>query len=181
VLAPEGAAIAIYKAETGREYVSIVAPISLANESNAQEPLLVVKQTARIVIGKREIPLIWHDILEVPINAETGAKFDRTRAVHPFVIDTKKINSELVRFTPQRAPCEKVDGCDPNRPFMSPEAFRDLVQETLQAGTTTAQIDISIDFDNHETVSKSCAIPLMPNHMRLLRDLGYFMELCRAT
>jgi hypothetical protein len=117
----------------------------------------------------------------VPISADTGAKFEKTRAVHPFVIDTKKINSELVRFTPQRESCVPTEGCDPNQPFVSTEDFRSSLLEALQMGAKTAQIDFSIEFDNHKTVTRSCSIPLMPNHVRLLRDLGYFMELCRAT
>ncbi|MEM9670440.1 MAG: hypothetical protein AAF950_16080 [Pseudomonadota bacterium] len=177
LLAPEGVTIAQFENRPGQQYVSVIAPISVVNESNASEPLLVTKQTALLKIGAQTKLLSWHDWIDAPIGAE-GISFLTSEAVHPFVIDTKKISSGLIRFTPQRDPCNKSAKCDPNDPFITFEDFRGMVLQALGNGFEQFETVVSVEFDNHETVTKVCSAPLHPIHLKLLRDIGYFMELC---
>ena len=178
LLVPEGVTIARFDNRPGQSFVSIIAPISVANMSDAREPLLLLKQTAVVQIGDRTIPLTWHDIIEAPISGG-AVQFTNSKAISPFIIDTKKVSSNLIRFTPQRTPC-KPDGadCNPNQPFVSFEEFRTMFLKAIQDGSKFLDVRFAAEFANHEPVNVSCKIPMIPNQLKLLRNLGYFMELC---
>jgi hypothetical protein len=178
LLVPEGITMVRFDDSPPQPYISVIAPISIANTSGAQEPLLLLRQTAVVQVGDRTIPLTWHDIIEAPISGGT-IKFDNSKAVSPFIIDTKKVSSNLIRFTPQRKPCEPDDtDCKPNQPFVSFEEFRSLYLKATQDGTKFFEVRLSAEFDNHKPVHVSCKIPMMLNHVKQLRNSGYFMELC---
>lgn len=179
LLMPEAATLVKYDNLRGQQFISVVAPISIAHTSTAIEPLLVMRQTVLITVAKRQAKLTWHDQVEVPISEE-GATFKQTKALHPFIIETKKISSGLVRFTPQRLPCLGEAGCDPNTPFVSLEDFADMLADALFDGARTLELRFTVEFDNHAPVSATCIAPIMPNQLKLLREVQYFMEHCKA-
>lgn len=178
LLVPEGVTIARFDNRPDQSFISIIAPISIANTSGAQEPLLVTKQTAEISFAGVSIPLQWHDTVEAPI-AGDAVKFSESRVVYPFVVDRKGIVSKVVRFTPQRQPCrEQEKECDPNRPFVSFDQFRSMFLEAMRNGVKSARVTFTVESANHAPVRVVCDIPLVPNHLKLLRNVGYFSELC---
>jgi hypothetical protein len=180
LLPPEAVTLVLFENSPGHKFISVVAPISISNTSNAQEPLLVTRQTAQITMGKYIIPLIWHDSIEVPIDVN-GAQFEKTQALHPFIIDTKKISSQLVRFTPQRVQCASKLRCNKNISFMSMEDFHQALASSLFSRLEVLDVRFSIEFNNHTAVTATCRIPVMPNQLKLLNDRHYFMESCEKA
>jgi hypothetical protein len=177
VLSPEDVVILQHELSENQVFVAIVAPISVVNTSDAQEPLLVKRMTATIDVGDRSISLAWFDSVEAPVTS-AGIKLDKTQGIYPFAVDTKKISSQRVRFTPERRRCSTGPACDVGAAFVSIDTFDALMSKSLYDGrkTFTARFDIS--FENHSAVSTTCNIRLYPDQIMRLHKNSFFVGQC---
>lgn len=160
-------------------YLSAVASMSIANTSNASEPLLVRMETATLTVGKRRVVLHWHGQPDSPI-AVGASKFEAIKAIGPFIVDTKKIQSSLVIFAPQTTACGADTACDVNQNYVAWRAFLGEVRSLIHTDTPTLTIELTAEFSNHKTVTAACTIPIHADQLRLLSTVGHVTERCQG-
>jgi hypothetical protein len=181
LLPPDGITLLQFSPTEDTSYLSVLAPVAVANQSSSRQPLLVRRYRVELVYGEQRIFWEWH--LKVgKVNLVDGrVKVEDVATVTPFIVDSKKVDASFFLFVPHARTCSDEmidDDCNRRNGFIDLADFSSMAIEQLRVGSIDAKVTLYADFDGHESRTVSCRFPFTHAEYVRLVNHGYVSVLC---
>lgn len=180
-LEPDGMTLLIYQPSADAAYLSVLAPITVANSSNSPEPLLLIRATSKLSLNDNKIHFEWHEKVG-RLDRNTGALvLEDLSTVTPILIDTKRIMSSFILFTPQSRECPlemERQECNRRNGFISKRDTITMSEKQFSRGDLQLSAEFSLLYENDTPSCVRCVIDYGPSELNRLEELGYVSRLC---
>lgn len=180
---PDGLTIMRFEPRSGNSYISILAPVSIANTSNSPQPLLVRRYTAKLSFADREFNWEWHRRVMSTRPGDQKLDLIDDISVAPFIVDTKNIDSNLFLFTPHNRPCKEglsTEACNVRNGFVGLSEFNKIAVSMLRKRKNNVEVVFSAQLgDDAPETQVTCNFEFTDYALIRLRNNGYAQVLCK--